>query len=111
MGRERVVCWTEESHALASTVAYPPAAVITDTFAESSWAVVRERWSRAGQRLALALETALGRPAAKPGSATRSAPGIAQRSRAMRKPIRASWRPGNAETRKAEREWSGELAQ
>lgn len=110
-GREQVACWTEESHALASTVAYPPATVITDSFAEASWAVVREQWSKAAQRLALVLETVLGRPAAKPGSATRSAPGIAQRSRAMRKPIRASWRSGNADTRKAEREWSGELAQ
>jgi hypothetical protein len=109
--RERAICWTEESHALASAVAYPPTAVITDTFAEASWAVVRKQWSKAAQRLALVLEAVLDQQAVKPGSATRSAPGIAQRSRAMRNPIRASWRSGNAEMRKAEREWSGELAQ
>ena len=109
--RERVVCWTEESHALASAAAYPPTEVITDSFADASWAAVREQWSKAAQRLALILEAVLGRPAAKPSSATRSAPGIAQRSRAMRNPMRASWRSGYAEMRKADREWSGELAQ
>jgi hypothetical protein len=109
--RERVICWTEESHALASAAAYPRTAVITDSFADASWAVARKQWSKAAQRLALVLETVLDRPAARPGSVVKSAPGIAQRSRAMRKPIRASWRSGNAEMRKAEREWSGELAQ
>jgi hypothetical protein len=108
---ELVALWTEESHALAESSAYPPDPVITEAFAEASWALVRERWWVASERLAMVLETVLAPREPDPGSAARAAPGIAQRSRAMRKPMRASWRSGNAEVRKAEREWSGELAQ
>ena len=109
--REQVVCWTEESHALASAAAYPPAGVISDSFADASWAVIREQWSKAAQRLAMVLETVLGSRQPDAGSVAKAAPGIAQRSRATRNPIRASWRSGYAEIRKADREWSGELAQ
>jgi hypothetical protein len=108
---EQVALWTEESHALTIRVAYPPQAVITEVFAEASWSVVRQRWWVASQRLAMVLEAVLAPRDPDAGSAARTAPGIAQRSRAMRKPMRASWRSGNAEVRKAEREWSGELAQ
>lgn len=108
---DQVAVWTEEAHALAATVAYPPDPVITEAFADAAWAVVREQWWAASQRLAMVLETVLAPRAPDAGSAARTAPGIAQRSRAIRKPMRASWRWGKAEVRNAEREWSGELAQ
>ncbi len=105
-----VIRWTEESHALASAVAYPPEPNISDAFADRSWSVIREQWSKASDRLALILDAALGGQVPRAGGG-RPPPGVAQRSRATRKPIRASWRSGFAEIRKADRDWSGELAQ
>jgi len=106
-----VIGWTEESHALASAVAYPPEPTISDAFADRSWSVIREQWSKAPDRLALILDAVLGGQVPKAGGAGRLPPGVAQSSRATRKPIRASWRSGLAEIRKADRDWSGELAQ
>jgi hypothetical protein len=105
-----VIRWTEESHALASAAAYPPESVISDSFADRSWSVIREQWSMASDRLALILDAVLGGEVPKAGGG-RLPPGVAQSSRATRKPIRASWRSGLAEIRKADRDWSGELAQ
>jgi hypothetical protein len=105
-----VIRWTEESHALASAAAYPPESIISDAFADRSWSVIREQWSKASDRLALILDAVLGGEVPKAGGG-RLPPGVAQSSRATRKPIRASWRSGLAEIRKADRDWSGELAQ
>lgn len=52
-----VVDWTEESHRLATVNAYPPDTVITDDFADASWAIIQLQWRRAATRLALILNT------------------------------------------------------
>lgn len=51
--------WTEESHALAATRAYPPGPVIDDTFADASWALVQQQWRKAAVRLAIILNSVL----------------------------------------------------
>lgn len=52
--------WTDESHALAATHAYPPEPVIGEKFAVKSWLIAREQWQKAANRLALVLNTVLG---------------------------------------------------
>ena len=54
-----VVCWTNESHALAASVAYPPNPVLSGDFADRSWAITRERWWLAARRLTLILDAVL----------------------------------------------------
>lgn len=51
--------WTEESHALAVTRAYPPDSVIDDAFADASWTLVQQQWRKAAGRLALLLNSVL----------------------------------------------------
>jgi hypothetical protein len=55
-----VTGWTDESHALASSHAYPPDPVISEEFARQSWLVAREQWQIAAWRLALVLNAVLG---------------------------------------------------
>jgi len=70
-------CWTDESHALAGAVAYPPGRVVSGAFADQSWSVIRGQWRKAAERLALLLDTVFeqrGRPSGtagwrKPGKA------------------------------------------
>ncbi|MBT8059453.1 MAG: S1/P1 nuclease [Gammaproteobacteria bacterium] len=52
--------WTDESHGLALTWAYPPDPVISAEFAERSWLVTREQWQKAAVRLARMLNALLG---------------------------------------------------
>ena len=51
--------WTEESHALAATRAYPPDSVIDESFADASWILVQQQWRKAAGRLALILNSVL----------------------------------------------------
>ena len=59
-----VAAWTEESHELAVTRAYPSDPVIGEGFADLSWAVIRQQWSKAATRLAHVLDLALDVPVA-----------------------------------------------
>lgn len=52
--------WTEESHALAKSSAYPDAEVIDQAFADRSWIIIQERWELAAGRLAQILNAVLG---------------------------------------------------
>ena len=54
-----VVAWTEESHALAATRAYPPERVIDEAFADASWDLIRRQWELAAGRLAAILNSVL----------------------------------------------------
>lgn len=54
-----VVAWTEESHALAATRAYPPERVIDEAFADASWELIRRQWELAAGRLAAILNSVL----------------------------------------------------
>jgi len=54
-----VAAWTEESHALAVAYAYPTDAVISEDFADASWALMQRQWGLAAARLALILNTVL----------------------------------------------------
>lgn len=54
-----VIAWTEESHALALTAAYPPHAEIDDAFADRSWALVQSQWRKGALRLAAILDAVL----------------------------------------------------
>lgn len=63
-----VVRWTDESHALAGSSAYPPARVIDEKFAESSWLVIRQQWQKASWRLARILNATLGEGEINPDS-------------------------------------------
>lgn len=54
-----VVRWTEESHSLARSRAYPPDPLIDDAFAEESWRLIQDQWRRAAARLALILNDVL----------------------------------------------------
>jgi hypothetical protein len=55
-----VMAWTDESHALAGSHAYPPQAVISEDFTRRSWQVTREQLQKAAWRLALILNAVLG---------------------------------------------------
>lgn len=61
-----VVAWTEESHHLAETAAYPPdftdSMEIGADFADRSWALTQAQWRKAAQRLAALLDTVLAPP-------------------------------------------------
>jgi hypothetical protein len=52
--------WTDQSHLLAGEAAYPPGAIIHPDFAARSWLLIREQWTRAGQRLARILNAVVG---------------------------------------------------
>jgi hypothetical protein len=52
--------WTDQSHLLAGEAAYPPGAIIHPDFAAKSWLLIREQWTRAGQRLARILNAVVG---------------------------------------------------
>jgi hypothetical protein len=54
-----VIAWTEESHALVLTAAYPPGTEIDDAFADRSWSLVQSQWHTAARRLAATLDTVL----------------------------------------------------
>jgi hypothetical protein len=66
---EQVAAWTDESHALAETVAYPPDFVdgmeIDDDFADRSWALSLAQWQTAAGRLAAILDVVLAPTAPK----------------------------------------------
>jgi hypothetical protein len=51
-----VDAWTEESHRLAATKAYPPTPEIDEAWESQSWGVARERMRLAAARLAWILE-------------------------------------------------------
>jgi hypothetical protein len=53
--------WTDQSHLLAGEAAYPPGAIIHPDFAARSWLLIREQWTRAGQRLARILNAVVGK--------------------------------------------------
>ena len=55
-----VVAWTDESHALAATAAYPDGREIDEAFADRSWSVTVGQWERAAGRLAQVLNAVLG---------------------------------------------------
>jgi hypothetical protein len=58
-----VVAWTEESHELAATAAYPPGFTdgmeIDAAFADRSWLLTQAQWRTAAHRLAAILDTVL----------------------------------------------------
>lgn len=55
-----VVSWTDESHELVATSAYPSGFVIDETFADQAWLIIRQRWQMASVRLAQILNATLG---------------------------------------------------
>ncbi|MEE4218269.1 MAG: hypothetical protein V2I48_11720, partial [Xanthomonadales bacterium] len=55
-----VKTWTEESHALAVSKAYPGQRVIDQAFANQTWDITIERWKLAAARLAKVLNAVLG---------------------------------------------------
>lgn len=52
--------WTNESHALVAQVAYPSDPVISESFANQTWLVIRQQWQKASNRLAGILNATLG---------------------------------------------------
>jgi hypothetical protein len=60
-GEEQAVQWTNESHHLADTRAYPGDPAITQQFADESWQLVRRQLAVGGQNLATVLNEVLGR--------------------------------------------------
>lgn len=54
------ITWTDESHALAGSSAYPPGPVIDEEFADQSWLIIRKQWQKASWRLARILNATLG---------------------------------------------------
>ncbi|NNE04571.1 MAG: S1/P1 nuclease [Xanthomonadales bacterium] len=63
-----VSAWTNRSHALAKSCAYPEDPQITDEFADRSWAMIKRQLSLGGVNLARVMNAALGAP---PGAADR----------------------------------------
>jgi hypothetical protein len=59
---ESVISWTDESHALVGSSAYPPERVIDEAFADQSWLIIRQQWQKASKRLAGILNARLGEP-------------------------------------------------
>jgi hypothetical protein len=55
-----VNAWTEESRALAGTVAYPPTETIDERFAADSWTLIQQQLPLAGRRLARILNASVG---------------------------------------------------
>ena len=55
-----VKSWTEESHALAASKAYPGQRVIDQDFANQAWDITVDRWKLAAARLAKVLNAVLG---------------------------------------------------
>ena len=52
--------WTEESHALAASKAYPEQSEVDQAFADQTWDITVERWKLAAARLAKVLNAVLG---------------------------------------------------
>jgi len=65
-----VIAWTEESHRLAETTAYPPGLTdgmeIDPDFADRSWALTQAQWRKAVERLAGILDGVLSPRASGP---------------------------------------------
>ena len=57
--RETAV-WTDESHALVLSSAYPPDRVIHVEFADQTWLIIRKQWQKSSIRLAQVLNATLG---------------------------------------------------
>jgi len=55
-----IKAWTEESHALAASKAYPDEREIDQAFADRSWDLTVDRWKLAASRLARVLNAVLG---------------------------------------------------
>lgn len=55
-----VKSWTDESHALVGSSAYPPGRVIDGFFADQSWLIIRQQWQKASNRLARVINAAVG---------------------------------------------------
>jgi hypothetical protein len=51
--------WTEESHQIAATKAYPPASTIDEHWERQAWGIAKERMRLAAARLALIINTVL----------------------------------------------------
>lgn len=51
--------WTEESHQLVMEELYPENPVITDDYAQKSWAIMQQRMTTAAARLAMIINTVL----------------------------------------------------
>lgn len=58
--------WTDESHEIAGTSAYPPGRIIDEVFADQSWLIIRQQWQKASWRLARILNATLGNGAVQP---------------------------------------------
>jgi hypothetical protein len=56
----QVKTWTEDSHALAVSSAYPNSVVIDSAFAEKAWEITLSQWELAAARLAQVLNAVLG---------------------------------------------------
>ncbi len=55
-----VQCWTDESHALVASSAYPGEATISECFADQTWLIIRQQWQKAAHRLAGILNATVG---------------------------------------------------
>lgn len=55
-----IACWTDESHALTGSAAYPPGRLIEAEFADRSWLIIRRQWQKASVRLAQILNAVAG---------------------------------------------------
>jgi hypothetical protein len=54
------IAWTNESHALVGSAAYPPGTMIQTEFADQTWLIIRQQWQKASIRLAQILNATLG---------------------------------------------------
>lgn len=52
--------WTDESHMLVGSSAYPVGRVIDEPFADRSWLIIRQQWQKASNRLAQIINAAVG---------------------------------------------------
>ena len=57
---DSVQCWTNESHALVASSAYPDSTVIDECFADQTWLIIRQQWQKASNRLARILNATVG---------------------------------------------------
>lgn len=55
-----VVTWTDHSHQLVATSAYPPGPVIDAVFADHSWLIIRQQLQKASLRLAQIVNAVIG---------------------------------------------------
>jgi len=52
--------WTDESHALVASSAYPDKQIVDELFADQSWLIIRQQWQKAAHRLARILNATIG---------------------------------------------------